>query len=163
MTALSPVQNTGICQDVLSFPVMEEAQFLPCGREGVELLWSSHARASYFREWAAAAPCSGPGQQRVQVPGWSWADPHTSARPASCSSAEERAFVPAIWLPESRCVCKYPLHHFCAQHRMVFSVFLKSAFNPQTLAALLLHSTHAILTSTHTDSHRIRRTTAFTM
>lgn len=94
MTALSPVQNAGICQDVLSFPVMEEALFLPCGGEGVGLLWSSHARAGYFRERAAAAPCSGPRQQRVQVPGWSRADPHTSARPASCSSAEERAFIP---------------------------------------------------------------------
>lgn len=78
MTALSPVQNAGICQDVLSFPVMEEALFLPCGGEGVGLLWSSPARAGYFREWAAAAaPCSGLGQQQpVQVPGWSQADPH---------------------------------------------------------------------------------------
>lgn len=76
MTALSPVQNAGICQDVLSFPVMEEALFLPCGRERVGLLWSSRARAGYFKEWAAAAPGSGLGQQRVQVPGWSQGDPH---------------------------------------------------------------------------------------
>lgn len=161
MTALSPVQNAGICQDVLSFPVMEEALFLPCGGEGVGLLWSSHARAGYFRERAAAAPCSGPGQQRVQVPGWSRADPHTSARPASCSSAGPSS--PDTWLPQSQCVCKYPLHHFSTQHRMVFSVLSKPAFNPQTPTALLLRSTRAILTSAHTDSHRIRRTTAFTM
>lgn len=55
------------------------------------------------------------------------------------------------------------IHHFSAQHGMVFSVFSKPAFNPQTPTALLLRSTRAILTSAHTDSHRIRRTTAFTM
>lgn len=88
---------------------------------------------------------------------------HTCARPAFCRGAEDRPSSPATWLPESWCVCKYPLHHFCPQHRMVFSVFPKSAFNPKTPTALLLHSTLAILTSTHTDSHRIRKTTAFTM
>lgn len=45
MTALSPVQNAGICQDVLSFPAMEAALFLPCSREGVGLSQPSCAQA----------------------------------------------------------------------------------------------------------------------
>lgn len=98
MTALSPVQNAGICQDVLSFPVMEEALFLPCGEEGVGLLWSSHARAGYFREWAAAAPCSGLGQQRVQVPGWSQADPHM-CKASILQGCRGEAFIPSHLAP----------------------------------------------------------------
>lgn len=67
MTALSPVQNAGICQDVLSFPVMEEAPFLPCGREEVELSRPLRAQTptrhlpsaigeGYFRGQAAEYP-----------------------------------------------------------------------------------------------------------
>lgn len=163
MTALSPVQNAGICQDVLSFPVMEEALFLPCGGEGVGILWSSHARAGYLREWAAAALCSELGQQRVQVPGWSQADPHMCKASILQGCRGEGLHPQPLGSPRADVFVN--IHFIIFAHSTGwFSLCSQSQhLIPKPRLALLLHSTLAILTSTHTDSHRIRRTTAFTM
>lgn len=67
MTALSPVQNAGICQDVLSFPVVEAALFLPCSREGDGLSQPSCAQAPSGLLTSAALGSTGDGYFRGQA------------------------------------------------------------------------------------------------
>lgn len=161
MTALSPVQNAGICQDVLSFPVMEEAPFLPCGREEVGL--SRPLRAQTPTRHLTSA--IGEGYFRGQAAEY----PHGMAV-CSCTDSQ-------MWLCHAgvlqECLCELPpspatgspgadefsdTHSIALpRHRTARSVFSVSGYSPNPNCTFP-QSHIRILMSAHLDSHRINET-----
>lgn len=153
MTALSPVQNTGICQDVLSFPVMEEALFLPCGRERVGLSRPSRAQTptrhltsaigeGYFRGQAAEYPhgmalCSCTDSQM-----WLGIFSRTRAVMVSCRSACASCLHPQPLALQELMNFQIPTPLPCHGTGQL-AVFSQSAVIPQTPTAHFLSPTFA--------------------
>lgn len=168
MTALSPVQNAGICQDVLSFPVMEEAPFLPCGREGVGLSWPLRAQTptrhlmsavgeGHFRGQAAEYPhgmavCS-------CTDSWMWLGIFSQSHAVlvSCRSACASCLHPQpLALREPM---RFSNTHSIAlpRHRTTRGVFSVSGYSPNPNCTFPQFHIR-ILMSAHLDSHRINET-----
>lgn len=153
MTALSPVQNAGICQDVLSFPVMEEAPFLPCGREGVGLSRPLRAQTptrhlpsaigeGYFRGQAAEYPhgmavCSCTDSQM-----WLGIFSQTRAVLVSCRTACASCLHPQPLALQEPMNFQIPTPLPCHGTGQL-AVFSQSAVIPQTPTAHFLSPTFA--------------------
>lgn len=153
MTALSPVQNAGICQDVLSFPVMEEAPFLPCGREEVELSRPLRAQTptrhlpsaigeGYFRGQAAEYPHGMAVCLCTDSQMWLGIFSQTRAVLVSCRSASASCLHPQPLALQEPMNFQIPTPLPCHGTGQL-AVFSQSAVIPQTPTAHFLSPTFA--------------------
>lgn len=153
MTALSPVQNAGICQDVLSFPVMEEAPFLPCGREGVGLSRPLRAQTptrhlpsaigeGYFRGQAAEYPHGMAVCLCTDSQMWLGIFSQTCAVLVSCRSACASCLHPQPLARQEPMTFQIPTPLPCHGTGQL-AVFSQSAVIPQTPTAHFLSPTFA--------------------
>lgn len=153
MTALSPVQNAGICQDVLSFPVMEEAPFLPCGREEVGLSRPLRAQTptrhlpsaigeGYFRGQAAEYPHGMAVCLCTDSQMWLGIFSQTRAVLVSCRSASASCLHPQPLALQEPMNFQIPTPLPCHGTGQL-AVFSQSAVIPQTPTAHFLSPTFA--------------------